>query len=121
MANMNIFPMNRNDADRRHWVVRWLRYNGYFICAGALIAGGYYGYIYSKLFSYGAPDAMQVILPILGVLLGCLLGFVGGLAVSLPFWGMSMIIDDLHALRIYASGYVAVGDREKPFVENQNV
>lgn len=55
---------------------------------------------------------------IIALPLGGLLGFCAGLLVGLPFWGLALIADDLHALRIYASGMVVLEDRQKNLSQN---
>ena len=52
MKSMNILPMNRTDADKHHWVVRCLRYYGYFITTICLIVG----------FIVGSENVSQMIL-----------------------------------------------------------
>ena len=105
---MNIMPMNRPEADRKHWVVRWLRYTGFIIVALSTVAGIYYANVYAALLMYSASISLpQWAVSMIAVVVGGLLGFAGGLALSLPWWGVSMVIDDVHAMRQYMQGFVA--------------
>ena len=79
---MNIFPLHAEEARKRHWVVRTLRYFGYLDAIAGIIVGIVYG------------------------------------NVGLPFWGLALIADALHALRIYASGMVVLEDRQKNLAQN---
>ena len=109
--NMNIFPVRRADSEKRHWVVRWLRYNGYIICIAATISGAVLAYNYgAMLFAFmgsSADEILSWVFAIVTLLLGGLVGFVAGLGISLPFWGLALMIDDLHAIRIHSGGYAA--------------
>ena len=108
---MNIFPLHRDTADKKHWVVRWLRYTGYLEVIAAVIVG----LIYSN--NIGAPLIAELLNiswetgRLIAVLLGGFLSFVAGLAISLPTWALALVIDDLHALRVYSQGYVVMDDR----------
>lgn len=112
MKNMNILPMYRIDADRHHWVVKCLRLYGYIICAIFIIAGFAAG---SVFFSYMAMSAFNiskwVAVPLM-TFLGGVIGFIAGALFTIPIWGISMLIDDIHALRLYAAGYVTVNEEE---------
>ena len=105
---MNIFPIYRDNAQKRHWIVRWLRYTGFMEVASAVIVG----LIYSN--NIGAPLVSEILDVswetgrFIAVLLGGFLSFVAGLAISLPTWALSLVIDDLHALRVYGQGYVVM-------------
>lgn len=103
---MRIYPINSIDANRRHWVVRMLRYFGYIWAAVGTIGGALYGYRLGALFVAASLNTTFEIGAVVGAALGALVGFTGGLVIGLPFWAMSMIVDDLHALRIYAGGYM---------------
>lgn len=107
MANMHIKPIYRETANKKHWVVRWLRGIGVFICIlGAvfgIIAGSQYARALLNRYSYDAEVALTYAL-------GGIIGLLAGLAVSLPYWALSLLLDDIHALRIYASGYVTDGE-----------
>ena len=108
---MNVFPMNRENADRHNWVVRSLRYYGYIITTICLIAGYAVG---SKtvaqllMLSTGWPKLLAVAL---STLICGVLGLGAGLLISLPMWAVSMALDDLHAMRQYMQGFVILGDK----------
>ena len=102
---MRIYPVNGIEANNRHWVVRMLRYFGYMWAIGGTIGGALYGYQLGALFVAATLNTSFEIGAVVGAALGALAGFVGGLVIGLPFWAMALIVGDLHALRIYASGY----------------
>lgn len=109
---MKILPIFKKEADKKHWVVRWLRYYGFFICIAAIIAGVYYGNFYgAMLFGGEQNETMAWIYGVLSLLIGGFLGFVAGLTISLPCWAISMAIDDMHAMRQYMQGFVTMGDK----------
>lgn len=110
---MNIYPINRAEAQNRHWVVRWLRYIGYLICISTTIAGIVFALKYASLILPPVPDGTAPLVALLVAILGGLLGLTAGLGVSLPYWAVSLALDDLHALRIYAGGYVTVNDERR--------
>ena len=103
---MKITPVSKSQAEKRHWVVKWLRFCGYCIIIAAGIIGSDYigGGIRIWIIKYFYINAELA--DWLGKLLGALLGMVAGLFMGLSTWGLALVIDDLHALRIYASGYI---------------
>jgi len=108
---MNIFPMNRENADNHHWVVRCLRYYGYFVTTICLIAGyavgsGYVAQILIQ--DTGWPKLLAVAL---STLICGILGLCVGLLASLPMWAISMALDDMHAMRQYMQGFIILGDK----------
>ena len=109
---MNIFPMNREQADKHHWVVRFMRYYGYIITTLCLITGFAVGSsTVSQMlitgFSFPKLPAVMLATFVCGVI-----GFGIGLLISLPAWAISMCIDDLHAMRQYMQGFVTVGEHD---------
>lgn len=109
---MNILPMNAH-ADKKHWVVRWLRYTGYMEVIAAVVVGLFYSYtMLARLiaFTFGLDITPSTII---ALLLGGFVSFVVGLGISLPAWALAMMIDDLHALRLYNSGYVVMDETRK--------
>lgn len=109
---MNILPMNKKEADQKHWVVKWLRIYGYVITTCALLAGMYYGYIYRWMLFVNVDMSFYWLFTLLALFIGGVIGLAAGLALSLPCWGMAMVIDDLHAMRQYMQGFVVIGDRK---------
>lgn len=108
---MTVYPIKGAEADRKHWVVRWLRYTGYAEIIAAVAVGLFYAY------SMLAP----MLFPMLGdstaaIIVSLVLGGIGsllvGLALTLPVWALAMVIDDLHAMRQYMQGF-AVSDRRE--------
>ena len=110
---MNILPIFDEQAQRKHWVVRWLRNMGHFICFLAGVSG-VFGAL--SLFAPFANDMSSqgalIVFDVLVAILGCCVGALAGCIIGLPYWGLAMLLDDLHALRVYASGYYAVQDQE---------
>ena len=109
---MNIFPIHRETAQKRHWVVRWLRYTGYLEVIAAVIVGLIYSYNLLTPILYMALRIDATLCAIIALILGGFVSFVAGLAVSLPAWALSLVIDDLHALRIYHHGFVVMDGRQ---------
>lgn len=107
---MNIFPIHSDQANRRHWVVRLLRYFGYLVVGAAVLFGLLRGRVLLGLMIEQATGMDMELAAALGTVLGLLGGFLGGMLVSLPLWAMALIADDLHALRVYASGYATIGE-----------
>lgn len=109
---MTVYPIQGATADRKHWVVRWLRYTGYMEIIAAVAFGLFYSY------SLGAPLLFTVFgdraaATAVALLLGGFVSFMAGLAITLPVWALSMVIDDLHAMRQYMQGF-AISDRKGP-------
>ena len=108
---MTIYPIQGANADRRHWVVKWLRITGYLEVIAAVGFGVFYSFsMLTPMVSMMTGLDPSVAL-VISLVLGGLLSFALGLAVSLPVWALSMVIDDLHALRIYHQGF-AVTERQ---------
>ena len=111
---MKITPIAKAQAEKHHWIVKWLRFCGYcIIIASGIIGSDYFGRAI-KLLIVRYFVASADFADWFGKLLGALLGMVAGLFLSLSTWGLSLVIDDLHALRIYASGFVT---EEEPKVD----
>ena len=111
---MKILPLNSYKADAPNWIVRWLKYTGYLICTGTTITGisVAYNYCTNRYLS-------ETYLFLMLCILGALVGVVAGLAISLPLWGMAMLLDDIHALRIYASGYFTAREKDEDEDEDE--
>lgn len=109
---MNIIPIHADAANRRHWVVRTLRYFGFLL----VILGTIGGTVYARaLLTFPVAQALNLSLEtaqLITIVLGALLSFSASLLVTLPYWGLALVIDDLHALRIYASGFAAYGPED---------
>ena len=101
---MKIYPIQGAVADRKHWIVRWLRYTGYMEVIAAIIVGMMFAYnlLAPLLFTLFGDRAIATGV---ALLLGGLGSFLAGLAITLPVWALSMVIDDLHALRLYHQGF----------------
>ena len=110
MNTTTIYPIHAEDAARRHWIVRWLRYTGYFEVIAVVVAGIAYANLYFTPVLWELLRIDHGLCPLIAVLLGALVSFVAGLAVTLPVWGLALVFDDLHALRVYASGYASYTD-----------
>ena len=108
---MNIFPINAEAAKKRHWVVRWLRAYAIIEVVLAVLAGLIYSYNLFTPMVIQSTGMDPTICAVLVLVLGGLVSFAAGLAISLPFWALATVIDDLHALRLYAQGLVVMDDR----------
>ena len=109
---MNIFPINAEAAKKRHWVVRWLRAYAIIEVVLAVLVGLAYSYNLLTPMVIQSTHMDPTICAALALLIGGLVSFALGLAVSLPFWALATVIDDLHALRIYAQGLVVMDGRQ---------
>lgn len=109
---MNIFPMNREGADRRHWVVRCLRFYGYLIATFGLIAGFFVGSETVAQQLLQGTDWPRLLVVALSTLVCGLIGLALGLFASLPAWAISLVLDDMHAMRQYMQGFVVMGGKQ---------
>ena len=112
MNTMNIYPIHSQTAARKHWIVRILRYFGFL----TVIAGTICGTLYARaMFTVLLSEAFNISLEtsqLIVIVLAAILSFGASMLVTLPYWGLALMIDDLHALRLYASGYV-VHDQQR--------
>ena len=110
---MNVFPIHTDTPASRHWVVRWLRYTGYMEVIAAVILGVYYSAVFlAPRIQFQLNLDMNVCI-LIAALFGGFIAFVAGLGISLPAWALALVIDDLHALRLYNQGYVITDDRKR--------
>lgn len=108
---MKIIPISAYEPKDRPWVTRLLRYLGYLIVIGCVLygittGGKQIGLLLRQLFNLDYNGTA-----VLGAVIGGLLGFVGGLIVSVPYWGLAMLLDDIRAIRVQTAGYAAT-DRD---------
>lgn len=108
---MNIYPIHSQTAARKHWVVRWLRYTGYLEVTAAVIVGVFYATTFGTPLLVASFDIDPTLCAIITIILGGFLSFAVGLSITLPTWALAMVIDDLHALRMYNEGYVVTGEK----------
>ena len=108
---MNIYPRHSQTAARKHWVVRWLRYTGYLEIIVIVSVGMFYSYNFFAPMLSNMLRLEIIICQCIAVVLGILISFVIGLGITLPTWALAMVIDDLHALRMYNQGYVVTGEK----------
>lgn len=106
MKSANLYPLHQEAANRRHWVPRLLRYFGFFDAIAGTVAGIILGNNFGSFYLMAALNLEFDTANLIAMPLGGLFGFSVGLLLGLPMWALSMAIDDLHALRIYASAYV---------------
>ena len=106
---MRIIPVSSYEAKDRPWVTRLLRYIGFLIVIGCTLYGiiGSGNQITPLVREAMGSDSNAVAIVVL--ILGGLFGFVAGLAVSVPYWGLAMLLDDIRAIRVQTSGYTAEG------------
>ena len=110
---MNVFPLQAETAKKRHWVVRWLRYYSTFEVILAVLVGLFYSYNMLTPMAIQTTGMDPTLCAVLALIIGGLVSFALGLAISLPFWALALVIDDLHALRLYGQGYVVMDDRRE--------
>ena len=111
---MNIFPVHADQLTRRHWIVRCLRFLGYCIPVVSTLIGFLHGSVLLGILLPFFGMAFELA-GSLGTVLGGLIGLIGGLISSLPVWAFALVVEDIHALRVYASGYASSdnGDAEQ--------
>ena len=107
---MNIFPIQIDTAKKRHWVVRWLRFYAFFEVIVAVLAGMFYAYNLLTPMAIQLTGMDPTVCAAIVLALGGLVSFALGLALSLPAWALSLVIDDLHALRLYHQGFVVLDE-----------
>ena len=108
---MNIMPVHTYTPKDRPWVIRWLRYMGYLsvlisIIVGVIVLSPLLVQFVATVLNLDYNGASGIAL-----LLGGVAGFFGGLIVSVPYWGLAMLLDDIHAIRVQTSGYASVDKR----------
>ncbi len=109
---MNVFPMNRDEAKKKHWVVRWLRNIGYLICIASTIGGAVGALQYAGAVLPPVDGSYAFLIAALTLIFGGLIGLTVGLGISLPYWAISLALDDLHTMRQYMQGFVILGDKQ---------
>lgn len=112
---MNIMPIHPYTAKDRPWVIVWLRCLGYMIVIAATVAACV---LLIPGFTVGIMHGMGVghdFAATLALVLCALLGFLAGVVASVPLWGLAMLLDDIHAIRMQTAGYAALGgERNTP-------
>lgn len=108
---MNIMPMHEYTRKDRPWVIRWLRYCGYLLVVLSIFFG-------VAMIGPGLTDVLVTSFSmdyngasVLSLVVGAFGGFFGGLIVTVPYWGLALLLDDIHAIRVQTSGYAALGDK----------
>lgn len=108
---MNIFPLYTNEAKKTHWIVSILRLYGIIQTIGAAVATFVAGreivaqfLIHEFDMTYEIAGAVAIFITVFG-------GAIVGLFASLFVFAIAMILEDIHAIRIYVSGYVATNDK----------
>ena len=105
---MKIIPISSYEPKDRPWVTRMLRYLGYLIVIGCVLygvstGGNLIGLYLRQLFNLDHNGAV-----VLGAVIGGFLGFVGGMIVSVPYWVLAMLLDDIRAIRVQTAGYAVI-------------
>lgn len=107
---MKLYPINALEANKPNWISRTLRVFGALVVIASVVVGVV---LCNNMLAEPVSQALGVsyeTAQILCLVFGGLCSFGGGLITSLGLWAAAMIIDDLHALRLYASGYQSFGD-----------
>ena len=110
---MNIFPVHTYEPKDRPWVIRMLRYLGFFEVIAAILAGIYYGGnmagpLIQQAFNLPSEASLAIT-----VIFGGFVGFCAGLIITVPTWGLAMLLDDIHAIQVQTAGYVAMQERNR--------
>lgn len=105
---MNIFPLHTYELKDRPWVIRWLRYCGYLsvlisIIVGVIVLSPILVHFVASFLNLDYNGASGIAL-----LLGGVAGFFGGLIISVPYWAIAMLLDDIRAIRTQTSGYASI-------------
>lgn len=112
ITNFDAVPIRTIEAEKSHWIVKWLRVLGYIILIGSMVSGitAAYFYLTPIIMQYLKiePTYCGMIAIAIGAAGSCLVG----ISIGLPIWGIALAIDDLHALRIYTSGYAVTGRKK---------
>lgn len=108
---MNISPLHTYEPKDRPWVIRWLRYMGYLsvlisIIVGIIVLSPIFTQFVATFYNLDYNGASGF-----GYILGAVAGFFGGLILSVPYWAIAMLLDDIRAIRAQTSGYAAIGDK----------
>lgn len=103
---MKLTALYYDETKRRHWIVRWLRFLGYCLIIPSELAAITFGSplvmaLLGDAVDPRSPFAQLIVLIVCGV--G---GFLAGIILGLPWWGLSLLLDDLHAIRLQTAAYV---------------
>ena len=107
-----ITPRQLEAAKKHTWVVRYLRGVAVAEFIGAAVAvilttsPAIQVFLLQEM-NMAVDTASLVALPI-----STLLGILAGLAACVLTWGLAMVIDDLHATRMYLEGFILYEDEE---------
>lgn len=104
---MRIIPVSSYEAKDRPWVTRLLRYIGFLIVILCTLFGIVGGGDQMTPMIRGSMGSDSNAVAIVVLILGGLFGFVAGLVISVPIWGLAMLLDDVRAIRMQTAGYTA--------------
>lgn len=104
---MKIIPVSSYEAKDRPWVTRLLRYIGFLIVILCTLFGIVGGGDQMTPMIRGSMGSDSNAVAIVVLILGGLFGFVAGLVISVPIWGLAMLLDDVRAIRMQTAGYTA--------------
>ena len=102
--NLYIYPKYMEDANKSHWTVKLLRVFGVLQIIGCTAIGALYGAALIQTAGLGEDLGVAgALTTILGLLIGLMVGIIS----SVGTWAVALVIDDIHAMRINSSAYVA--------------
>ena len=105
--NMYIYPKYMEDAAKSGWIVKFLKVIGVIQVVGCIAAGLFLGSPFVMLWLEQArvmdSDAATLAAPLISLALSIFIG----LFASLTTFALAQVIDDLHALRVQTSAFVA--------------
>ena len=104
---MYIYPKYMEEAAKSNWIVKFIRFLGviqviWCVALGALFCGAPLAALLIE-----ADIMVQEAAAASAMLIGGIVGFVVGLFVGLAFFALAQVVDDLHAIRVQTSAFVA--------------
>ena len=112
ITDFDAVPIRTFEAEKPNLIVKCLRVLGYIILIVSMVSGITAAYFFFppiiKQYFKIEPTYCSVIAIAIGAIGSSIVGF----GIGLPILGLALAIDDLHALRIYNSGYAVTGRRK---------
>ena len=105
--NLNIYPKFIEKTLKPNWIIKTLNATGavnVVLCVvGALLFASPFVTAWLNTLSWMYPEYSQI----LGIILSGVLGYFVGMMIGLPYFAIAMALDDLHAVRVHTSAFVA--------------
>lgn len=118
---MHLVPIREDQANRRHWVVKALRFVGYIqvivdMIIGFAVGSTFIASVLREQFYFSRDGAS-----LFGSVIGIALGFCMGMWLTLTVWGLALVIDDIHAIRMNTAGYYTSDPQDTPYTSEDNL